>query len=634
MLRTHLQALDTTRYQLTRIEQLNQLKELPLENNCDAVLLDMRIHRDEALAAIDHIGSLKHSVALLCLCRNHEQLMRYKDVLHLVDDYLLAESLNAGELPTRVTHAIRRRNKEQELLQDQTLLNSLLDNIPDAIYFKDRQSRFTKVNRAMRQAYGKQDETIIGKSDFDLFTDEHAQLAYDDEQAIIQSGAPIVGKLEKETFENDKVQWVNTTKLPLRDESGNIIGTMGISRNVTELQTAQQKLAEEHNLLHTILNNLPDRIFVKDGAGRYIATNQHHINFLGARSEQAVIGTTAFDHFPHEIATRFHEDDQRVFRKGYGLYNQVERSTDPDGTQRWFLTSKVPLISEQGENVGIVGISRDITHEKQAETKLRNTIQILNETQLQLIEAEKLKTVGRLAAGIAHEVKNPLGIIQLGVEYLQRHIKEPPEFLELMQDMKIAADKANDVIFELLDYSTPHKVDMQSSDLNALIRRVLGLMRHNFHKSHIEIHDQTSRTPILVSMDCGKLEQVFINLFLNAIAAMPAGGQLCVRSTTQQLQSSGANVSNQFNERFRIGDTIAVVTIEDSGHGIPENNTEKLFEPFYSTRSTADGTGLGLSVTRSIVEIHQGLITLNNRKGHTGACATLYFPVTSEPHLS
>lgn len=251
--------------------------------------------------------------------------MRYSDVLHLVDDYLLAESLVPGELSTRVTHAIRRRTKELELLQDQTMLNSLLDNIPDSIYFKDNESQFTKVNTAMATAYGKELHSMLGKTDFDLFTSEHAQAAYDDEQEIIRTGTPLVGKLEKETFEDGTVQWVNTTKLPLRNENGHIIGTMGISRNVTDLQIAQEKLAEEHNLLHTILNNLPDRIFVKDREGRYIATNQHHINFLHAKSEEAVIGTTPFDHFHKDIAERLHEEDLEVYSEGRGIYNQVEK---------------------------------------------------------------------------------------------------------------------------------------------------------------------------------------------------------------------------------------------------------------------------------------------------------------------
>lgn len=277
-----------------------------------------------------------------------------------------------------------------------------------------------------------------------------------------------------------------------------------------------------------------------------------------------------------------------------------------------------------------MGIARDITNEKAYEEKLRNTIQILNETQLQLIEAEKLKTVGRLAAGVAHEVKNPLGVIQLGVEYLQKQIQEPPELLELMEDMKVATDKANEVIFELLDYSAPHEITMQPVNMNELLHRVLGLMRHNFNKAQIRVRDHSTDEPLFVSMDSSKMEQVLINLFLNAISVMPDGGELTIRSSTQRMQSAGSNVSSELTERFRIGDPMVIVEIEDTGHGIHEDSQDKLFEPFYTTRATGDGTGLGLSVTRSIVEMHRGLITLENCKTHEGACATLYFPTSSQ----
>lgn len=627
-LRNHLGRASTAKYELQRIERLSQLKLLDLEEICHAVLLDMRIDRAHALDAIHWIGNLQAKVALLCLCRNHEQLMTYREVIHLVDDYLLAESLMDGELPTRITHAIRRRIKEYELLHDQALLHSLLNNIPDSIYFKDRKSRFTKVNHAMAEKYGLNDRSILGLTDFDLFTKEHAQPALEDERGIIASGKPIIGKLEKETFEDGSVGWVNTTKLPLHDEKKRIIGTMGISRDVTELHEAQENLTKEHNLLQTILNNIPDRIFVKDTDGRYLGTNPSHVLFLGQKSEAAVIGTTLLDHRNDEVSRRCHQADLDVIHAAKPVLNMEERQLEPDGTEIWYLTSKVPLFDDQGNVVGMIGISRDITTQKANEVTLRNTIKILKEAQLQLIEAEKLKTVGRLAAGVAHEVKNPLGVVTLGVEYLKKQIEGPTTLLDLLDDMETATRKANEVIFELLDYSAPHEVSMEPQNLNELIERVLTLMRHNFNEAQVEVTTSLATDLNLVSMDSSKLEQVFINLLLNAISVMPDGGAITVRSFPMRMQHTGDGVSSELTERFRVGDKLAVVEIEDSGHGIAETNLNKLFDPFFSTRTTGEGTGLGLSVTRSIVEMHRGYVTLQNRqKGH-GACARLIFPTT------
>ena len=627
-LHDQLEQANAGKYELRRIEQLSQLKLLDLEGVCHAVLLDMRIERSQALDAIHWIGNLHTKVALICLCRNHEQLMSYREVIHLVDDYLLAESLMDGELPTRISHAIRRRLKEYELLHDQALLHSLLDNIPDAVYFKDKKSQFTKVNEAMAQKYGLSDRSILGLTDFDLFTREHAQPAFSDEKNIMTTGEPIIGKLEKETFEDGSIGWVNTTKLPLKDAKDNIIGTMGISRDVTDLHEAQENLRKEHNLLQTILNNIPDQVFVKDGEGRYIGANPPQVKFLGAKSEASVIGTTVLDHMNDEAAKRSHQVDLDVMRDAKGLIDFEERRERPDGSEIWNLTSKVPLFDDSGNAVGTIGISRDITLQKANELKLRQTIEILNEAQLQLIEAEKLKTVGRLAAGVAHEVKNPLGVVTLGVEYLKKQIEGPRALLDLLNDMEAATRKANDVIFELLDYSAPHEVSMESGDLNGLIERVLALMRHNFNEARVTVTSELAPELQPISMDGSKLEQVFIKLFLNAISVMPEGGELTVRSLSTRMQHTGNNVSSEMTERFRIGDPLAVVEIEDTGHGIDEENLNKLFDPFFSTRTTGNGTGLGLSVTRSIVEMHRGYVTLENKKKGRGACARLIFPTT------
>lgn len=616
------------KYELQRIERLSQLKLLDLEEVCHAVLLDMRIDRAHTLDAIHWIRSLQTKVALVCLCRNHEQLLTYREVIHLVDDYLLAESLMDGELPTRISHALRRRLKEHELLHDQALLHSLLDNIPDSIYFKDRKSRFTKVNKAMVDKYGFTNRPILGLTDFDLFTDEHALPAFEDEQRIMATSKPIIGKLEKETFNNGSTGWVNTTKLPLRDDQGHMIGTMGISRDITELHEAQESLRKEHSLLHTILNNIPDRVFVKDTEGRYIGTNPQHVSFLGAKSEAAVIGTTLLEHRNDELSQQSHKADLEIIRTTKPILNLEEKRTSKSGEVVWYLTSKVPLFDDKGNVIGSIGISRDITTQKVNEQKLRNTIKVLNDTQLQLIESEKLKTVGRLAAGVAHEVKNPLGVVTLGVEYLKKQIKQPQAVLDLLDDMETASHKANEVVFELLDYSAPHEVNMKPAALNVLIDRVLGLMRHNFNESHIAIRKKLDDELGSISMDSSKLEQVLINLFLNAISAMPQGGEITVRSYPMRMQTAGENVSNELTERFRIGDHLAIVEILDSGHGIDEKHLGKLFDPFFSTRSTGDGTGLGLSVSRSIVEMHRGYVTLENRKQGYGACARLIFPTT------
>ncbi|MGZ0707020.1 PAS domain-containing protein [Coraliomargarita sp. W4R53] len=589
----------------------------------------MRYEREDSLEAIQYIAGLQNGIALIALCRNHEQLQRYKEIIHHLDDYILAEHLVDGELPTRITHAIRRRHKEQALLHEKTRLQSLLDNIPDAIFFKDRESRFTKVNRRMEKIYGKYHKTIIGKTDFDLFAQEHAQAAFNDEQEIIRTGEPMVGKLEKETFKDGHFNWVNTTKVPLKDDQDRIIGTMGISRDITELKKAQDTLTQERTLLKTIIEHALAGIFVKDLAGRYLVVNQRHIKYLGANEKSEVIGKTLYDFFEKDEATRISRADDEIRQSNHGIENMIDYRHRIDGSELWLLTSKVPLRDDSGRCIGLVGISLDVTEQKLTERKLKTTIQTLEETKLQLIEAEKLKTVGRLAAGIAHEVKNPLNVVSLGAEYLENHIEGPEDMLQIVRDMREAVQKANHVIFELLDYSSPHKVTMEPANINEVISQVLSLMRHNFNQACIKVEEMLSDDIEPVRLDASKMEQVFINLFLNAISVMKKGGSLTVRTDTMQMKSTGHNVSSTMTELFRIGDQIVVVEVLDSGTGLSKDDQSKAFDPFYSSKATGEGTGLGLSVTRSIIEMHHGMITLNNRKDTPGACVRILLPAAT-----
>jgi PAS domain S-box-containing protein len=632
MLRKHLKKDRAVKYSLTHVETLNKLRSFDLESMCHGILLDMRFGREHSLETIRYIGDLQTSVALIALCRDHEQLQSYKEVIHNLDDYILADHLIDGELPTRITHAIRRRLKEQEFLHEKALLQSLLDNIPDAIFFKDRDSRFTKVNKTMERIYGRHEESILGKTDFDLFAEEHARQAYNDEQVILRTGEPMVAKLEKETFEDGRINWVNTTKVPLKDDQDRIIGTMGISRNVTDLKKAQDTLAHERTLLKTIIDHALAGIFVKDPMGRYMVVNQRHVRYLGARSVEDVIGKTLHDFFEQEEAERISGADRRTMESGVGIENMVDHRKRADGSELWLLTSKVPLKDDAGRVLGLVGISLDVTEQKLNERKLKTTIQLLEETKLQLIEAEKLKTVGRLAAGVAHEVKNPLNIVSLGTEYLASRIEEPEEMLQIIRDMRDAVKKANEVIFELLDYSSPHGVKMEAGQINELIQRVLGMMRHSFNEAGIRVEEAFDDAIEPVRIDTQKMEQVFINLFLNAIAAMPGkNGTLTVRTSMTRMKSAGANVSGAMTELFRIGDRIVVIEVLDTGSGLTKEDELKAFDPFYSSRSTSEGTGLGLSVTRSIVDLHHGMITLKNRNDSPGACVRILLPTANNP---
>jgi diguanylate cyclase (GGDEF)-like protein/PAS domain S-box-containing protein len=258
---------------------------------------------------------------------------------------------------------------------EQYLMSALMDNVPAYIYFKDRESRFIRVNHAHAQSLGVSDAgQAVGKTDFDFFTDEHAHQAYEDEQLIIETGQSI-SKEEKETRRNLPDRWVSTTKLPLRDKDQNIIGTLGISVDITDRKRVERRLEErlaaEQNLLSALLDNLPDLIYVKDMQGRKITSNIADWERSGGKTLEDVLGKSDFDLYPPELAARFWADDKSVLDTGVPIINQEEPGLDHQGNPRWMLTTKVPLRDADGQVTGLVGIGRDITERKLAEDQLR-----------------------------------------------------------------------------------------------------------------------------------------------------------------------------------------------------------------------------------------------------------------------
>lgn len=255
---------------------------------------------------------------------------------------------------------------------DSTILRLLMETIPDRIYFKDLQSRFVRVNYAHAQWLGVGSPTeVIGKSDADFFAASHAQTAFTEEQVIIHTGRPMVGEIQRITKRDGSEAWGSTTKMPWRDATGRIIGTFGVTRNVTATKQAEEKLTEERNLLRTIIDHLPSRVYVKDLTSRYLINNRAHLRALGITAQEESRGRTTVDFFPGERGQQALLDDRKVLETGLPIIDQEKSDFGAEGQTRWSLTTKVPLRDIREKIVGIVGISHDITERKRIEQELQ-----------------------------------------------------------------------------------------------------------------------------------------------------------------------------------------------------------------------------------------------------------------------
>jgi len=264
----------------------------------------------------------------------------------------------------------------------------------------------------------------------------------------------------------------------------------------------------------------------------------------------------------------------------------------------------------QAENAERRRAEEDLRH---AINDVRQIHAELQRTQVQLIEAAKMESVGLLGAGVAHELKNPLMTLSLGADYFLNRRSENPNEAQLVQDMKEAVHRASGVVNVLLDYSRPRPLRRTNEDIHSVIENSLTLVRHQLNKQRVAVVRDFDTTLPSLLLDRGRIEHVFVNLFLNAMQAMPPGGTITVRTFVSSPSFSDHDAPSG-----------VTVEIDDTGDGIMPENAGKVFEPFFTTKPPGQGTGLGLAIVRRIMEIHGGSIHLNNRN-EAGARATLLF---------
>ena len=246
---------------------------------------------------------------------------------------------------------------------------------------------------------------------------------------------------------------------------------------------------------------------------------------------------------------------------------------------------------------------------------------------LRLIAAAKLELAGQLAAGVAHEVRNPLGIILAGLNYLeQEDVFRAPDVRQLLGDMEDAVIRADAIVRELLDLARPEELSLHPGLLDCEIRACLHLLRAKLEETHVRVALDLPDDLPSVAMDASKLHQVFLNLFMNALQAMgPNGGTLSVSTWERHRRRGDPSTGSREGDLFRPGQRTVVVHVDDTGPGLGVEQLTRVFDPFYSTRRGSGGNGLGLSVVHMIVGLHGGTVTIENRDAG-GARATLVFP--------
>ncbi len=440
--------------------------------------------------------------------------------------------------------------------------------------------------------------------------------------------------------------WGELSTAPIQEGNGRIVYWVGILDDVSEAMRAEQALKDSKERLDLVIRGSSDGIWdwnVKTGE---VYLSARWKSMLGYEDHEIQNSFTTWEGLLHpEDRGRALAEIQAYFLKRTPKFELEHRLRHKDGTYRWILARGLALWDADGRPLRMAGSHMDLTERKQTEEELRqaneglassqkqleDTIQALQAShselehaQMQLIQAAKMECIGTLAAGVAHEVKNPLQTILTGLDYLQGLLPEPAEGVALaLSDMRDAVRRADVIVRELLFLSAQTGFEFKDEDLNVVVTRSLSLLNSELLAARVEVVRGLAPGLPAVRMDARKMEQVLLNLFINAIQAMPPCGTLSVRTRSgclgEDLQLNGRVAS-----QFRSGDRLVVAEVQDSGPGVPREHLARVFDPFFTTKPVGEGTGLGLSIVKKIMDLHQGALEIRNVP-EGGAVVTLAF---------
>ncbi len=521
-----------------------------------------------------------------------------------------------------VADATIQQQTEKRLLESEERFHALFEIIPDAVFIKNRDLRYTDVNPSMAKFVGIPRERMIGATDKELFEESAARSIQDNDRKVLKGETT---ESENIIFVNQQKKIFEVTKTPMRNHQGEITGICGIARDVTERRVITQQLEAERRRLRGIIEFLPDVTFVIDNSNQVIAWNRATEHMTGIPKED-ILGKTnyaeAFYGHTRPLLVDAVQDENLDIKDQYEhvrwtgssvcAENLVKKGDGEEAKYLWGISS--PLFDSNGRKIGAIETIRDLTERKRLEN--------------QFIHSQKMEAVGNLAAGIAHDFNNILSVIMGYGTFLKMKIGSDPASLVSYADQIIAAsERASRLTASLLAYSQKQMMHMKPVDLKNLIKEAKKLLSHLLTED-IEFTIDLPKKEIIIMADRVQIEQVLMNLISNARDAMSNKGRVAI--TLYDITIDTAFIrSNGFGKEG----VYALIKCSDTGCGMDKTVLDRVYEPFFTTKEVGKGTGLGLSTVLGIVEQHGGYIKIDSQPG-IGTTFFIYIPViegTEEP---
>jgi len=523
-----------------------------------------------------------------------------------------------------------RRQAEEALESERTLLRNLIDNVPDRIYAKDTEGRFIICNEAMIRRMGKTSMTeIMGKSDFDLLPPEMAQRFHDDEQTIIQSGIPMINREEPLTSESSTItRWNLATKVPLLDKQGNRIGIVGVGREITERKEAEQKLRDAYAKMAFLTNSISSILIAVSEDYRIVFWNTEAEKQFGI-PEKEILGKPL-----RELGIQWDLDQimdgiVRCRKKNNTVGLDNVKFLQRDGKEGILGIGISPSFGEKSFGMVTLIQGANITRRRMMESQLN--------------QAQKLESIGQLAAGIAHEINTPIQYVGDNARFLQTSFEALKKVLmkyealteriregkacddllgeveETVQEADVGylteeipkafqqtlegVERVSRIVQSMKAFAHPGSEENVSVDINKAIENTVMVARNEWKYAADLVTDFDPSLP-LVSCVPGDINQAILNVLVNAA------------QTVSEVVNGGAGGKGKISISTRQDGSWVELRISDTGKGIPVEVRPRIFDPFFTTKEVGKGTGQGLAISHTaIVERHHGTITFDTEIG-------------------
>ncbi len=500
------------------------------------------------------------------------------------------------------------RGAERALRESRHMLQAILDSIPIRVFWKDRNFVYLGCNRTFAEDAGLASPAdVVGKTDHDLpWTKEEATWYRRCDKRVIDSSSPTYHILETQTQANGNVAWLDTNKVPLRDAEGMVVGILGAYEDITNRKRMLDELKKSEERFRLLSEASPVGISIIQDDRRVYA-NPALVLMFGYESDQEMLHLRLKDMWPPDSLNLVETLISEAGRKSRPIAHHKLQGVRKDG--RHFDASIWLVGTEFRSKPAVLTFVID-----DSETK---------SLQAQLLRAQKMESLGSVAGGIAHDFNNLLMVIQGYSELLLLNREEGDPDREELEAINETAHRGSDLVRRILTFSRQIDSEFRPVDLNHELEQAYKLLRWTIPKMvgvRLHLADNLKQ----IKADPGQIEQVLMNLAVNATHAMPDGGTLTVETKSAYLDKEYCRT----HVDAKAGECV-LFRVSDTGCGIEKDVVDHIFEPFFTTKKHGEGTGLGLAMVFGIVKSHGGYITCYSEPG-VGTTFEIYFPVLED----